>query len=193
MQQIKKKIRDNKMPLILFLAGHGLPNTYLFNLQEQPYSELWDEQLKNILGEFPQSTPMIIYINSCYSGSFITSPPGGFNSISAPNRIIITGAPEDKERSFIAATQSSDRIWGNLNNGFNLKEAFQTIEWWDRIGEDNNLMLDDNGDKKGHPPDKLYDDGNLAETTNIGVPYSEMLPLSTWLWVWVGSPVELSI
>ena len=143
--EVKDKIEDNPTPFVLFLTGHGLPSQFLFD-----GSLLWDYQLKGMLEEFPSETRMLIFIDSCYSGDFITS----INGISASNRIIITGTHNNQKRLWIPWLRSSDRFWGNLNKGLNVKDAFITGAW---PGEWWHLWLNDNGDidRIGSPPNNL--------------------------------------
>jgi len=197
MNEVKSRI-GNSGTLIIYLMGHGLPSQFLFDEScDCGYSDgceccVTDLKLKQMLDEFPNGIRMLIFINSCYSGSFITSPLSG---ISDPNRnrIIITGAHDDNERWGIfgtSAVRSSDRFWGNLNDGLSVKDAFITDTW---PGEWWHLWLDDNGDKTGHPPNNLADDGSLAAITQIGVPGTENLELTHWLFVGLRSPGELRV
>jgi hypothetical protein len=181
--EVKDKIEDNPTPFILFLTGHGLPGQFLFD-----GSVLCDYQLKGMLEEFPSETRMLIFIDSCNSGDFITS----INGISASNRIIITGTHNNQKRLWIPWLRSSDRFWGNLNKGLNVKDAFITGAW---PGEWWHLWLNDNGDidRIGSPPNNLGEDGNLAARTQIGVPGTENLKLTPWIFVWKRSPGELRV
>lgn len=183
--EVKGKIGDDSTPFILYLVGHGVPRGFIFDEEEGNY--LWDDELQGQLDGFSSETPMLIVIGSCHSGGFINSSD---YSISAPNRIIITAAHDDQEPPFVSWIKCGDRFWKNLNNGLNVKKAF--IE---NAGVIDNyyLWLDDNGDKKGHPPDNLDDDGILASATTIGVPGTDDLKLIAWYWSRIHSPGELRV
>ena len=136
---------------------------------------------------------MLIVIGSCYSGSFITLDYVS-DSISGNNRIIITATHDDEERKSLLGLggwyHSSDRFWGNLNKGLNVKDAYITNAW---PGDWWHLWLDDNGDAIGHPPNNLGNDGELAVATQIGVPGTENLRLTPWISVGKRSPGELRV
>jgi hypothetical protein len=85
---------------------------------------------------------------------------------------------------------SSDRFWGNLNDGLTVKDAFITNVWTE---ERWHLWLDDNGDSIGHPPDNLANDGALASATTIGAVDIEDLELTAWYSVWIHSAGELRV
>ena len=194
--EIKNNIKSANMPLILYFIGHGDPGEFHFDNQETSESKLYAGHLKSELNEFSNDNPIVIFIFSCYSGSFITI----WDGISAQNRIIITGAHDDfdlfsipAETRQIFAVHSSDRIFGNLNylnKGLNLKDAFTfnslPDEWL-------YLWLDDDGDKEGRSILDLGDEGFIAEKTKIGFPGTENLELTPWQLAWVKSPVELRV
>jgi len=147
---------------------------------------------------------MLIVIQSSYSGSFVSASAGSAeDSISAENRIIITATHDDQERLYEDILRSSDRFWGNLNQGLDVKEAFvkgsslggnselQGHEMW--FGDEECSLLDDNGDKIGNAPYHLDKDGGLAAATKLGGPGSESLELTNWYLVWKHSLGELRV
>jgi len=138
--------------------------------------------------DIPEETPMLIVVNSCYSGNFITCNEG--ISVGDRRRIIITSTPANHERHFFGWVLFSDRLWGNLNKGFDVRKAFVR-----NATADDALFsrLDDNGDRIGHSPVDLCDDGYLASTTEIGTPGTENLKLTFRLFVWKHSPGELRV
>jgi len=190
--EIKREIEGSGAPLIVYLVGHGIKDVFDFYTESDALSST---DLREMLEAF-DNTPMLIVIGSCYSGSFITIDGIG-DSISADNRIIITAA-HDKgffgERTSILGLggwyHSSDRFWGNLNKGLNVKDAFITNAW---PGERLWLWLDDNGDAKGNPPNDLKDDGELSGRTTIGIPGTEDLELTDWYSVWIHSAGEVRV
>jgi PKD repeat protein len=187
LDEIKHKIGDS--PLILYLVGHGIKEVFDFYTASDPLSST---ELREMLEPF-QDNLMLIVIGSCYSGSFITLDQIT-DSISGNNRIIITATHDDEERISILGLggwyHSSDRFWGNLNNGLNVKDAFIMNAW---PGDREHLWLDDNGDNIGHPPDNLGNDGALASATTIGVAGTDDLELTSWYSVWIHSAGELRV
>jgi len=184
---IKNKIGDNTIPLIIYIVGHGIPEIFDFYTESDLLSS---SQLNDMLNDFNNNLKLIV-LGTCYSGSFITKYQVT-DSISADNRIIIAAAHDDEERFSVLGLggwfHSSDRFWGNLNNGLNVKQAFITDLW---PGDITHLLLDDNGDFIGHPPLYLENDGLLAEDTIIGIPGSDDLELTSWYSVWIHSAGEL--
>ncbi|RJS82121.1 hypothetical protein CW713_05550 [Methanophagales archaeon] len=190
--QVKAEIGDNPTPLVFYLTGHGLndPDCFIFDEGNPSEGYLWVAKFQEELDKFSEGTPMLIVIGSCYSGRFITSNEG----ISAPNRIIITATHDDEKRLSALGLggwyHSSDRFWGNLNKGLNVKDAFITNLW---PGDRKHLWLDDNGDRVGHPPDNLGNDGALATTTTIGMVGTDDLELTSWYSVWIHSAGEVRV
>ena len=189
LSRIQSMIGDCETPLILYLVGHGIKDVFDFYTESDALSST---DLREMLGPF-SNTRMLIVVGSCYSGSFITID-GVNDSISADNRIIITACHDDEERYSMLGLggwyHSSDRFWGKLNDGLNVRDAFITDAW---PGERKHLWLDDNGDSKGHSPHDLEDDGRLAAGTHIGVPGTQNLELVPWYLVWKHSPGELRV
>jgi outer membrane protein assembly factor BamB len=192
MNDVRNKIGGSSTPLILYLTGHGVrdPDCFVFDESVGAEGYLWVPALQEMLNGFTSRVPMLAVIGSCYSGCFITSCEG----ISAANRIILTAAHDDQARWSLLGlggwSHSSDRFWGNLNMGSNVKDAFVSGAW---PGEISHLWLDDNGDGIGSPPDNLGNDGKLASATKIGLPGSEDLKVTPWQAVWMHSPGELRV
>ena len=198
--KIKEEIKDNPVPLVLYLIGHGdkAGNVFYFDTK----SDLTDEDIlsswklnEELVEKFPFSR-MLIIIEACYSGSFITEESVG-DTISAENRIIITAAHDHGwwgRRPILTVPCSSDFLWKNLSEGLNVKDAFvkdaTSVKRWD---DRHYSWLDDDGDKKGNPPHNLGEDGELAETTRIGTPNTENLELTGWLFARLFSPSVLCL
>ena len=195
LNEIKARTNGNPSLLVIYLVGHGDEAGFLFDpccdcIGGEPGCECHlsaTGQLKGMLNEFSSETRMLVFINSCYSGYFITSSSG---SISGPNRIIVTSTHDGQKRYAFVWVRSSDRFWGGLNKGLNVKEAFT---YRPTPGDNSHMWLDDNGDKTGHPPNDLQDDGELAATTKIGMPGTENLALTPWQLIWKRSPGELRV
>ncbi|MDI6704535.1 MAG: peptidoglycan DD-metalloendopeptidase family protein, partial [bacterium] len=185
--EIKNRIGNNPIPFILYLVGHGVDvyeGSFIFDENDRIEGYLWVNRLQELLSKFSNETKMFIMINSCYSGRFITSNKG----ISASNRIIITSTHDNQKIYAFTWVRFSDRIWGNLNKGMNVKDAF--IEGFVIPEDICYSWLDDNGDKVGHPPNCLQNDGELAGRTKIGIPGTEDLELNCWSLFRLGSPGE---
>jgi outer membrane protein assembly factor BamB len=158
-------------PFILYLVGHCDGNSFYLNDVDTISPGF---RLDHWLGELPTGTRMLIVIDSCYAGSFITPPNG---DISAINRIIIGSSGDHSVSDTILYSGSlfSQKFWQYLGQGRNVKEAFVegtkdanhigmlAGKYWDP-------WLDDNGDAVGHSPLFLGDDGAFAATMKIGVP-----------------------
>jgi len=189
LQDIRNEIAGCPTPLVLYLTGHGDPVDdtvgFYFGNWVYPDDYIFNWQLSPLLNEFSDETPMLIVLGCCYSGTFITSS----NSISAPNRIIVTAA-HDGKRNYVGWLQSSDRFFGNLKNGLNVKDAFTARALW---GDNHNMWLDDNGDRVGHPPNDLQNDGVLSANTRIGYLSAESLALMPWEYYKLGSPGEIFV
>jgi surface antigen len=191
LDSIKQQIGDRLTPLILYLVGHGLGEVFDFYTDSEPLSS---HNLRDMLAPF-EGNPTLVVLGSCYSGSFITQRfTADPDSISSDNRIVITAAHDDEERTSLLGLggwyHSSDRFWGNLSEGMNVRNAFETGAW---PGERQHLWLDDNGDCTGHSPGDLADDGVLASSMIVGVPGTEHLVLTSWYSVWIHSPGELRV
>jgi parallel beta-helix repeat protein len=190
LQDIRNEIAGYPTPLVLYLTGHGDPVNdnkvgFYFGNWVYPDDYLFNDELSQLLNEFSHETPMLIVLGCCYSGVFITSS----NSISGPNRIMITAAQEGK-RNYIGWLQSSDRFFGNLKNGLNVKDAFTARALW---GDNHNMWLDDNGDRVGHPPNDLQNDGTLSANTRVGYLSAENMALMPWESYKLCSPGEIYI
>ena len=157
-------------PLILYMAGHGTQgNFYLTDTSSVSPIIFLDGWLSHL----PQGTLILVVIDACYSGSFITTEFNG--EISEPNRILISSsdAYSESDSYRLYGSLFSHKFWDRLQEGTNVKNAFieatdaanQLGQW---LGQFWNPHLDDNGDAFGHSPLFLGDDGTLAETMTIG-------------------------
>jgi len=173
---------------VFYVVGHGSDEVVVFDSKQTDY--LYTMILQEELDKFSNDIPMLIMINACHSGSFITS---SHFSISAPNRIIITTAHDDQVLFGVAPFASwvylSDRFWKGINCGDDVRSVFCDASFLER----HYMWLDDNGDRIAHPPHALGDDGELAKTITIGVPGTDQLPLAPWCLAVAKSPVELRI
>lgn len=194
--EVKGRIGSSPTPLILYFAGHGAPDCFVFDEDNPEQGYLWVSKtatmvgLQELLDEFASGISILAIIGSCYSGCFITSSEESSGNISADNRIIITANHDDTTRILWGWARCSDCLWGDLLEGSSVKKAFarRTLSIDKR-----RLWLDDNGDAIGHPPHALETDGKLATGTKIGVPESDNLKLKPWAFYWIRSPGELRV
>ena len=166
-----KLSKDKSNLLVIYMVGH-IDEAGVFEIiRDEEYLAPYD--FNNMLDEFPKETLMFIFIDSCYAGRFITGQytPG---SISASNRVIVASSHDDQKK-YPYFSHSSLDFWLYLHQGLNIKEAFI------RTGDIKHFWLDDNGDKVGHPPNALEDDGYFADKIYIGIPGSDNLPLDIYL------------
>jgi hypothetical protein len=202
--EIKGKIGDSSALFVLYLVGQGTEEAFSFGGDSLHVSALHNASGDGLLDGFSEKVEMLIMIESCYSGSFIgASANSGEDSISAENRIIITATHDDQERLYEDILRSSDRFWGNLNQGLDVREAFvrgsspggnsvwEGHEMW--FGDEECSLLDDNGDRTGNPPHDLDKDGELAAATKVGGPGIQSLELTNWYLVWKHSLGELRV
>jgi hypothetical protein len=180
-----KQLTNEKTVFVLYMIGHISrgkedPSLFFFELGS---GDLTPMILDMSLSYLPQETPMIIVIDACYAGIFITDPKG---NISAQNRVIVTSAHDD-QRIYPYLNHFSYKFWRYLQQGENVRDAFV------QTGDVKHSWLDDNGDGVGHPPNSLVDDGKLAETIKVGNPGIENLPLVSFETIFLCSAAELRI
>jgi hypothetical protein len=193
---LKTRMGNGAVPLILYFSGHGAPDCFTFDEHDSDRGYLWVSNptatrgLAELLAEFHALTPVIAMFGSCYSGCFIASTADSPGTISAANRIVITANQDTQTRILWGWARSSDCMWGDLMAGASVGDAFsnRTLP----VDRDH-MWLDDNGDKTGHAPRSLGDDGRLAGGTRIGTPGSDHLQLTSWIVYWLRSPGELRI
>jgi len=175
MEQLVPERVNQFSPLILYMVGHGRIDEFFV----EEAKDVNPDFLDHYLSALPEGTPMIVIIDACYSGSFIT--PSIQGEISAPNRIIITSCHDDQE-TWTAIF--SGELWLHLGEGMNIREAFirateasnglfsrAGLTLWSGFRTTRfRPWLDDNGDANGHPPEDLADDSDVAGNTVIGTP-----------------------
>jgi hypothetical protein len=151
----------------------------------------WINDLEDKMTQAGISQPILIFMGSCYSGSFI------INELSLPdkNRIIVTSMSPD-EVSYRGAVISDEHyrlrdgdfflsaLLSELGQGLDLKTSFQNARIRTTIHTDNGKdlekiypyfnsaiqhpLLDDNGDGKGSYYLTTGDDGEIAEKIILG-------------------------
>lgn len=162
-------------PLILVLASHGQEDVFFLDVGLTSYD------LDQWLNELPDGTPMFVYVESCYSGSFISAE---YSDISAPNRVIVTSSHDDEKVLPCFNAHFTLDFWLHLQQGQDVRRAF--IE----AAKDANHKatplhpllscrpwLDDNGDAVGTSPEDLEqntpesagDEGWLASDMALGL------------------------
>jgi hypothetical protein len=188
--QIKLRIKDRPTPFVLYLVGHGGQGIFVFDPEWEGIENVSDFGLRQMLEDIPLD-PAFIAIWTCDAGGFITLDFSQDSiSVEGENRIIVTGAHESDTLRMYDLARSSDRLWGNLNTGLNVREAFVG----DATQADvDHRLLDDNGDQEGNPPNNLRSDGELAARIIIGVPSSYELALVPWYQALIHSAGELRV
>jgi len=196
LRELKPRMGNGAVPLVLHFSGHGAPDCFIFDDRDSDRGYLWVSNptatrgLAELLAEFQTLMPVIAMVGSCYSGCFIASTADSPGSISAANRIVITANHADQTRLVWGWVRSSDCMWGDLMAGASVGDAFsnRTLP----VDRDH-MWLDDNGDKTGHAPQSVGDDGRMAAVTRIGTPGSDHLQLTPWIVYWLRSPGELRV
>lgn len=149
---------ESPRPLWISLIGHGTfaRNVAKFNLRGPDVSA---DQMKDWLADFKR--PVVVVNNASSSGPFI-------NSLSGPNRIIVTATKSGNEQNFarfgqyFAAALAAIDSDLDHDDAVSIREAFvrasKDVELFyeseDRIATEHALM-DDNGDGLGTKADDL--------------------------------------
>ena len=183
-------------PLVLYLVGHGAQEAQ-FNLKGDEIFVGW--QLEEWLKAIPEETTVIVAIESCYSGSFVTNQA---NSISRQDRkrVIVTSCRDDETTDFLKS-DFCRFFWKHISmqQGRDLRLAFiRACEWHFETGEP---QLDDNGDRRSHsaeyvagtPASSDSDEGWLAANMTIGELGGPGDVLERLIWASLSSPGELRV
>jgi hypothetical protein len=118
-------------------------------------------------------TPVVVVYEACFSGSFIDASTDNPQTLSGPNRVVITSADDNEYASFLddGAVSFSHFFFEDAGVGKNLLQSFNravsTIDHYQ--GFDQSPQLDDNGDRVYTVGSSPYDDGWLAEDMYLGV------------------------
>ncbi|MBM3210768.1 DUF1566 domain-containing protein [Candidatus Poribacteria bacterium] len=177
-------------PLILYIASHGSKVATL-ELNDQEMVSSYDLNLwLNKFSDKAKNVKIIVVIDACYSGSFITYPP----SLSAPNRIVMTATRDDKLLSGIL-NHFGCGFFKWLEKGKNVLQAFikaseMSFSTGVILGEP---WLDDNGDGIGHSAKSLGDDGEIAKNIIIGKANAIVPELQNFACATLQSPGELRV
>ncbi len=166
-------------PLILYLSGHGYKED--FEVNRQANEVVSSKELDSWLDMLPNGTEMLIFMDACYSGSFITETSSG-DTISGENRIIITSTDDSQEGfyTYFFTSPFISEFWQQIEKGSNVREAFTSgtqkannniVTWLDYHFY--NGWLDDNGDRQGHTLDNLDEEGNLSRDWIVGIPVDQ--------------------
>jgi hypothetical protein len=188
LNEIRTDIGDNR--IILYLYGHGAEVNgdyyFIFDAANDDYID--DADFCNALK--PISNEMIIIMNSCHSGGFITSAE---HSLSEPNRIIITSTPDYLKSRNLDNWSFSNELMFRLFLGDNVKDSFSFAARYS-ILPIIPKWLDDNGDKS---PSNWFElmipgnDGSLAANTYIGPCLG--FSIDPWFYVRKLSPGEVRV
>ena len=79
LHEVRDRIGSNPIPLILYFAGHGAPDCFIFDENNSEQGYLWVSAtpattgLQELLDQFNREGLTLAIIGSCYSGCFITS------------------------------------------------------------------------------------------------------------------------
>jgi hypothetical protein len=187
------KLEYTAAPLYIILINHGYRDKfYLTNNQVLEAFDLneWINDLEDKMTQAGISQPILIFMGSCYSGSFIDEL-----SQSNKNRIIVTSTSPD-EVSYRGAVISDEHyrlrdgdfflsaLFSELGQGLDLKTSFQNARIRTTIHTDNGKdlekiypyfnsamqhpLLDDNGDGSGSYYLSVDGDGDIAENIILG-------------------------
>ena len=100
------------VPLYIYLISHNLDDKFLLAKgAEDAY--LKPEMLDEWLNVLPEEVPVIIIIEACYSGNFITKMEGGKPVLSRLGRTIITSANEHEKAKLMPNKSSFSKYFFN--------------------------------------------------------------------------------
>ena len=187
------KMMEMPGPLYLIFLGHGTYNTFYLDsalidnenkvIKSSELKE-WLNKLKDKMKSNGIDQKIIVFLGSCYSGSFI-------DDLSSENIIIITSSSAN-ESSFRGPKESNDindgdffmtTLFSGLGNGLTLFDSFTDAVSKTSLLTDSNKfnryskyndtvmqhpLLDDNGDNKGSNNLTNGLDGNKAKNIILG-------------------------
>jgi len=172
---------NENVPLFLYLADHGGPDKFLLNQVNQDPEHpdnvefITTEELDGWLDTLQAATgcTVVVIYEACRSGSFIDATDSSGQTLdqtlSDPDRVIITSAAYDEPASFLqdGAVSFSHFFFEDAGIGKNLLQCFnrsvETIAQYEDFNQ--TPQLDDNGDAVYIE----FDDGPLAETLYLGL------------------------
>jgi len=159
-------------PLVLFIAGHGEIGCFSLNESEM---FILNSDIENWFSKLPEKSKMLIMINTCYSGSFITDPK---YNISSENRVIVTPCSAD-QKLYPYFNHFSGLFWKYLylQNGYDVEEAFF------RASQLHNEW--------GEP--QLDDPSGIASNMRIYIKSGPIIDLERLRWTTLCSPGELRV
>ena len=179
---------------IFYIHGHSRKD--VFNIT--PNYELSASKFRELLDLIPAGVQQLIFIDTCYSGSFINELAG------VENRIVITSTDDNSLTWQVAYSSFAEKLLDQLQRGDSLGGAFtaakQFIQNQQKFFGGQTPWLDDNSDGQ------YVDDGRLAEKVYLiqnsvhaaPPPKLEVHPrivlkdqqISTTIWTKVTSPTH---
>ncbi|WP_069471129.1 PKD domain-containing protein [Candidatus Marithrix sp. Canyon 246] len=180
--------------LIFYIHGHSRKDS--FNIT--PNYELSAAKLKELLDLIPAGVQQLIFIDTCYSGSFLNELAG------VENRIVITSTDDNSLTWQVTEMSFADKLLTQLQKGESLGGAFTFAKQFilnnTKYFSGQTPWLDDNSDGQ------YVDDGRLAEKVFLvkggihGAPPPELevhprivlkdQQISTTIWTKVTSPTH---
>jgi len=197
------KLKETAAPLYIILINHGYKDKFYLTEDDELHDtdlNAWLTILEEKMEELEIVQPILIFMGSCYSGSFI-------NELSKPNknRIIVTSTSSD-EVSYRGPVISDEKyrirdgdffistLFSELGQGLDLKTSFYNARIRTTIHTDNGIdlekkypyfnsamqhpLLDDNGDGIGSYYLSNSGDGNKAEKITLGWNDKDSLKIS---------------
>jgi len=103
---------------IFYIHGHSRPDS--FNIT--PNYELSAVKLKELLDSIPAGVQQLLFINTCYSGSFLNELAG------VENRIVITSTDDKSLTWQVVYSSFAEKLLSQLEKGDSLAEAYTTAK-----------------------------------------------------------------
>jgi hypothetical protein len=153
--------------LTIFLMDHGDREVFYLNkLQDEELRprdlDAWLTQIESEVSGLKVN----VFIEACYSGSFISLPAP--DSISKPNRVVIASAAASQlAHASAAGAKFSDQFIPAIFQGSSIYNGFQIARWGTQgtYGDAQSPWLDDDGDGIANEPE----DGKVAQKRSFGL------------------------
>lgn len=180
----RERVNEDTL-LVVYLHGHGVsPSPHPSETREVGFAlgcetdgVLYARNLKLLLETVPEQTATLVFIDSCYSGDFISPQIGSTVCVPNRRRVIITSTPASQPYPpFLHGGFYTNYFWPHLASGKNVLTAFKST--WGKGLLDVFPYLDDNGDGVPATPDGMGQDGSLAGEMRLGEGGSDNLRIT---------------
>jgi len=164
-------------PLVIFMVGHGDIGVFEFDIYNNN-EYILGREIEECLSKLPEGTKILIVIDACYSGSFITN---SLDSLSSNNRVIVTSCRANQKILPYFSSFTGD-FWYFLNeqSGYNVQEAF------DKASQISSELM-----RQGEP--QFDDPSGIASNMSIFKQSGPTIDIEDIMWSTLCSPGELRV